>query len=182
MDLDDWRSARRFDDAWAERALREHGSVGRDPGRIDPLLERVEEVWGRRPELSFGEFIASVIAVRNPEAQLWGPEDDVFIELLEDLDRTPPASHNVRQIRSSEDRDPRRIAPLLDRLGTYWKIANPDLRFGQLVSNIVRFHPGEDVIRDEVLDDFPNSLLTMTDVEYLELVEQRLAEALMRGE
>src|SRR4051812_46438012 len=102
MDLDDWRSACRFDDAWAERTQREHGTVGRDLARIDPLLKRVGQVWGRHPDLSFGEFVASVVSVRKPGTRLWGPEDDAFISLLEEWDRTPATSHNIRRIRSAK--------------------------------------------------------------------------------
>ncbi len=44
-------------------------------------------------------------------------------------------------------RDPKRIPEILAALGEYW-MNHPDLRLGQIVSNMVPLNPGSTIIPD----------------------------------
>lgn len=52
----------------------------RDPERIEPFLNKIEEIWKRFPDLRFGQLIGNVI--KDPA--LYYIEDDEFIEILKE--------------------------------------------------------------------------------------------------
>lgn len=66
-------------------------------------------------------------------------------------------------------RDPKRIKPFMERLQKYWYEYFPDWRFGQLISNFMRFLSVEASINDtfyiedeemlKYLDKFVDSLI-----------------------
>jgi hypothetical protein len=170
----DWEALRAADDGFAKWAMEKYGRVGRDPERIGPFLARVGEAWGRHPELRFGQLAIEVVRSRRADYPMAGPEEDEFLKLLGAWEmRVAAAGNGVSRLGDPSKRDPARIELLLDRIGVCWR-AHPDMRFGQLVSNIVLFRPGENVIRDADRERYPRSLLMIKDEKYLRLVEAHI--------
>ena len=51
----------------------------RDPRRIRPTLDKIEEIWKENPDLRLGQLLCNAV----PESIIYYIEDDTLIEALE---------------------------------------------------------------------------------------------------
>jgi hypothetical protein len=63
----------------------------RDPERIDPLLEKVKEVWMKRPDLRLGQLISNAAELINL-GNIFNVEDENLELGLKHLGRKFPSS------------------------------------------------------------------------------------------
>ncbi len=75
----------------------------RDPDRIDPLLDKLKEVWKRHPDLRLGQLIVVLAKPTEPCPGVFYIEDDVLTERLSK--RLLPMEYNVcKTCRASDGR------------------------------------------------------------------------------
>ena len=161
-----WTALRCVNDVWAKIAMETYGRVGRDPSRIEPFLRFFEVIWERQSHLTFGRVVWEAMSFRNPPLQLFAPEEDSFVQCLREWDDAIEALQGEAASPIDEGRSDRgsgRIRPFLDRSREAWEL-DPDQRFGQLVSNVIRLR--------QPLD----SLESIADDDYLLLIDKWISE------
>lgn len=55
----------------------------RDPKRIKPFLEKLEQIWNKFPDMRFGQFIENVSHLKKQE--LYFLEEEQLLELFENF-------------------------------------------------------------------------------------------------
>ena len=54
----------------------------RDPNRIKPTLELVEQIWEQHPDLRLGQLLVNAVRPSNPVPEIFYAEDDKLVEGL----------------------------------------------------------------------------------------------------
>lgn len=57
----------------------------RDPKRIKPFLEKIEQLWNSNPDLRFGQLVMAIAKTGESNPALFYMEDDEFGEKINDL-------------------------------------------------------------------------------------------------
>ena len=56
---------------------------GRDPTRIDGVVEKLREVWKRHPDLRLAQLVFNVSGATQPCPEIFYLEDDVLLRSLD---------------------------------------------------------------------------------------------------
>jgi uncharacterized protein YihD (DUF1040 family) len=56
----------------------------RDPERIKPILNKLEELWKANPDLRLGQLIMVIAKTGETNSKLFHLEDDEFLKLLDE--------------------------------------------------------------------------------------------------
>lgn len=61
----------------------------RSKARIDPVIEKLREVWKNHPDMRFGQLIMNIAPIRyiNGSVDIWYMEEDELLERLEEFDK-----------------------------------------------------------------------------------------------
>lgn len=59
----------------------------RDPKRIKPLLERIEQLWTNNPDFRFGQLIMSITKTGEHNPKLFNMEEEEFLEKINETEK-----------------------------------------------------------------------------------------------
>ena len=59
----------------------------RDPNRIQPFLEKIEEFWMKNPDFRFGQLIVWITRTNEIMPKFFYMEDEIVLEKLEELEK-----------------------------------------------------------------------------------------------
>lgn len=121
----------------------------RDPDRIGKMLDRIEELWDKYPDLRLGQLIMIIVSqadrfksVANPD--IFNIEDDEMMTLMDKM--------------LYKDRE-ETISRVIEKLESFWLLSGYD--FGSVISsiNITASHLPASQLNDERLEKALDILL-----------------------
>ena len=121
----------------------------RDPDRIEKMLDRIEELWDKYPDLRLGQLIMIIVSqadrfksVANPD--IFNIEDDEMMTLMDKM--------------LYKDRE-ETISRVIEKLESFWLLSGYD--FGSVISsiNITASHLPASQLNDERLEKALDILL-----------------------
>jgi len=59
----------------------------RDPKRIKPFLEKIEQLWANNPDFRFGQLIMSITKTGEHNPKLFNMEEEEFLEKINELEK-----------------------------------------------------------------------------------------------
>lgn len=59
----------------------------RDPNRIKPFLDKIEELWLKNPDFRFGQLMIWITKTNEMMPKFFHMEDEIVLEKLEKLER-----------------------------------------------------------------------------------------------
>jgi hypothetical protein len=63
----------------------------RAPERIEPILQLLQQVWLRHPDMRLGQLLVNAIRPREPCPEVFAIEDTVLARRLERMLNQPPS-------------------------------------------------------------------------------------------
>ena len=61
----------------------------RDPNRIPALLQELQQLWQKHPDLRLGQLVANIV---GDDSQVFNCEDERFLKRLREFDTRLPAA------------------------------------------------------------------------------------------
>lgn len=122
----------------------------RNPDRISVILDELRYFWLQTPGHRISHIVGKASNYNGYGDDPFHMEDDEFLEYIEETD----------PIEVDFGRSKARIEDIIEKLEIYWK-DNPDLRFGQIISNAGIYNNHKDpwvMEDDELLSYVENNL------------------------